>query len=85
MDLSAPQHPMMAHAEREVIQWTAFDPLGGPVRASTHAYRSNATDDKRVRLDEAINYSFAGANATLHLDGEPALPTRRASIRLSMT
>jgi hypothetical protein len=56
MDLSAPQHPMMAHAEREVIQWTAFDPLGGPVRASTHAYRSNASDDERSRLDEAINY-----------------------------
>ena len=56
MDLSAPQHPMMAHAEREVIQWTAFDPLGGPVRASTHAYRSNAGDDERVRLDEAVNF-----------------------------
>src|ERR1700759_5300306 len=27
MDLSAPQHPMMQHTEREVIQWTAFDPL----------------------------------------------------------
>jgi hypothetical protein len=38
MDLSAPQHPMMAQAERKVIQWTAFDPVGGPVRASTHAY-----------------------------------------------
>ena len=56
MDLSAPQHTMMAHAERELIQWTAFDPLGGPVRASTHAYRSNASDDERVRLDEAITY-----------------------------
>jgi len=30
--------------------------MGGPVRASTHAYRSNASDDERVRLDEAINY-----------------------------
>jgi len=29
MDLSAPQHPMMAQAERKVIQWTAFDPVGG--------------------------------------------------------
>ena len=56
MDLSAPQRPMMTHAEREVIQWTAFDPLGGPVRASTHAYLSNAGDDERVRLDEAINF-----------------------------
>jgi hypothetical protein len=55
MDLSAPQHSMMAHAERELIQWTAFDPLGGPVRWSTHAYRSDASDDERVRLDEAIN------------------------------
>ena len=56
MDLSAPQHPMMAQAERQLIQWTAFDPLGGPVRASTHAYRTNASDDERVWLDEAINY-----------------------------
>jgi hypothetical protein len=30
-----------------LIQWTAFDPLGGPVRASTHAYRSSASDDER--------------------------------------
>jgi hypothetical protein len=36
---------MMAQAERQLIQWTAFDPLGGSVRASTHAYRSNASDD----------------------------------------
>jgi hypothetical protein len=56
MDLSAPEHPMMARAEKKVIQWTAFDPLGRPVRASTHAYRSNASDDERVRLNEAINY-----------------------------
>jgi hypothetical protein len=56
MDLSAPQRPMMAQAERQLIQWTAFDPLGGPVRASTHAYRTNASDDERVWLDEAINY-----------------------------
>jgi hypothetical protein len=56
MDLSAPQHPMMSQAERQLIQWTVFDPLGGPVRASTRAYRSNASDDERVRVDEAINY-----------------------------
>jgi hypothetical protein len=56
MNLSAPQHPMMAHVEGNLIQWTAFDPLGGPMRASTHAYRSNASDDERGRLDEAINY-----------------------------
>jgi hypothetical protein len=56
MDLSAPQHPMMAQVERDVIQWTAFDPLGGPVRASTHAYRGNAHDYEWASLDEAIDY-----------------------------
>ena len=28
MDLSAPQHPMMAHLEQNVIQWAAFDDFG---------------------------------------------------------
>jgi hypothetical protein len=31
MDLSAPQHPMMVQVERDMVQWTALDPLGGPV------------------------------------------------------
>ena len=33
MDLSAPENPMMSGIERNLIQWTAFDPLSTPARA----------------------------------------------------
>ena len=37
-------------------RWTAFDLMTTPVRASRHAYRNNALDDKRLHLEEAISY-----------------------------
>lgn len=56
MDLSAPERPMMAQVTRDLLQWTAFDPLMSPVRASTRAYSGNNMDDERLHLEEAINY-----------------------------
>ena len=56
MDLSAPQHPMMAQVGRDLLQWSTFDPMMTPVRAATRAYRSNNLDDERLHLQEAISY-----------------------------
>jgi hypothetical protein len=56
MDLSAPERPMMAQVARDLVQWTAFDPLMSPVRASTRAYGANNMDDERLHLEEAISY-----------------------------
>jgi hypothetical protein len=56
MDLSAPQHPMMAQVGRDLLQWSTFDPMMMPVRAATRAYRSNSQDDERLHLEEAISY-----------------------------
>jgi len=56
MDLSTPENSMMAGIERNLIQWTAFDPLSTPARAVTREYGANSLDDERLHLEEAINY-----------------------------
>jgi hypothetical protein len=56
MDLTAPQHPVLQEVSRDILQWTALDPLITPVRASSRAYRSNSIDYERLQLEEAIGY-----------------------------
>jgi hypothetical protein len=56
MDLSAPEYPMTAQAGRDLLQWTAFDSMMTPVRASTQAYGGNSQDEERLHLEEAISY-----------------------------
>lgn len=55
-DLTAPQHPVTSELGRDLLQWTAFDPLTTPVRATSRAYRSNQIDYERVHLEEAVTY-----------------------------
>lgn len=55
-DLTAPQHPVLSEFGRNLLQWTALDPMMMPVRATTRAYRSNGLDDERLHLDTAISY-----------------------------
>jgi hypothetical protein len=38
------------------MQWTLFDPMTTPVRASTRAYGSNEIEYERLHLEEAIDY-----------------------------
>jgi hypothetical protein len=56
MDLSAPENPMMAGIERNLVQWTAFDPLSTSARASTLQYNGNSLENTRLHLEEAISY-----------------------------
>jgi hypothetical protein len=56
MDLSTPENPMMARVGKDLLQWTAFDPMATPVRASTLQYNSNSLDNTRLHLEEAISY-----------------------------
>src|ERR1700761_405687 len=56
MDLTAPQHPVLSEVSRDLLQWTALDPLVTPVRASSRAYRTNSSDYERLHLEEAIGY-----------------------------
>jgi len=56
MDLSAPENPVMARVGQNLLQWTAFDHMMTPVRASTHAYGTNRQEDERLHIEEAINY-----------------------------
>ncbi len=55
-DLTAPQHPVMSEAGRDILQWTMFDPMITPVRATSRAYRTNQIDHERLHLEEAISY-----------------------------
>jgi hypothetical protein len=56
MDLSAPENPMMLQVSRDLLQWTAFDPMSTPVRASTLEYSGKSLDNTRLHLEEAISY-----------------------------
>lgn len=56
LDLNTPQHPVMSEVRRSLLQWTAFDPLMMPVRASSRMYRSNESDAERMKLEETITY-----------------------------
>jgi hypothetical protein len=73
MDLNSPQHPVMAEVRRSLLQWTAFDPLTTPVRASSRMYHSNSSDDERLKLQETITYLRSAPTA--ETDG--AMPTDR--------
>jgi len=56
MDLSAPENQMMARVGQDLLQWTAFDPMIAPIRASTHAYDTNRQEAERLHIEEAISY-----------------------------
>jgi hypothetical protein len=56
LDLSAPEHPAVTNVERQLLQWTALDTVGTPVRAASRAYRTNEVDHERVHLEEANSY-----------------------------
>lgn len=56
LDLSTPQNPSVNNVERQILQWTAFDAIDTPVRATTRAYRTNQVDDERLHLEEANSY-----------------------------
>jgi hypothetical protein len=55
-DLTAPQHPVLSEAGRNLLQWAALDPMMMPVRATSRAYRSNGIDDERLHLETAVWY-----------------------------
>jgi len=71
-DLTAPQHSVLSEVGRDLVQWTAFDPMIMPVRATTRAYRANSLDDERLHLDTAISYLRSAPSSN---DG--AAPTRK--------
>lgn len=56
LDLTAPEHPVLSGVTRDLLQWTLFDPMITPVRATTRAYRTNGGDYERLQLEEAAGY-----------------------------
>ena len=56
LDLNSPGHPVTLELERDILQWTTFDPMITPVRATSRAYRSNEIAYERVHLEETISY-----------------------------
>ncbi|MFL6452093.1 MAG: hypothetical protein ACJ746_31165 [Bryobacteraceae bacterium] len=73
LNLNAPQHPVLSEARRSLLQWTTFDPLMMPVRASSRMYRSNDSDHERLKLEETITYLRSAPTAT----GDGAGPTNQ--------
>ena len=56
VNLTAPLNPVMSGFTRQLVQWTAFDPLTTWVRAPSRSYQANAADDMRFHLEETISY-----------------------------
>jgi hypothetical protein len=73
LDLNTPQHPVMSEVRHSLLQWTAFDPLTMPVRASSRMYHSNTSDEERLKLEATITYLRSGPTA----EADPAMPTSK--------
>ncbi len=71
LDLNTPQHPVISEVRRSLLQWTAFDPLMMPVRASSRMYRSNESDAERMKLEETITYLRGAPTA----EADRSMPT----------
>lgn len=56
VDLTSPEHPVISGFGRDLLQITMLDPAMMPIRASSHAYRSNELDRDRVHLEAALSY-----------------------------
>src|SRR5579872_3140364 len=69
LDLSRPTDPMWNRLVGNLVQLTAFDPEGIPLRAPTRSYRTNTLGFERLRLEEAI--SFLGRAPVGDGDGSP--------------
>ena len=55
-NLSAPRHPVLTQVGRDVLQYTTFDPMIMPIRATSRAYRTNEINHERLHLEEVISY-----------------------------
>jgi hypothetical protein len=56
IDISQPAGPIVSNVARDILQWSLFDPMMMPVRASSRTYRTNQLDNERLHLEEAIGY-----------------------------
>jgi hypothetical protein len=56
INLNAPQHPVLSGISRNLVQWTAFDPLAKGVRATSRSFWANQVDYERLHLEAAISH-----------------------------
>jgi hypothetical protein len=54
-NLSAPRHFVLTQVGRDILQYTTFDPMIMPIRATSRAYRTNEVNHERLHLEEAIS------------------------------
>jgi len=56
LDMSDTRRRVWKRLGFNVLQWTALDPMMMPVRASSHAYRTNLIDHERLHIEEALSF-----------------------------
>jgi hypothetical protein len=56
VNVAAPRHAVITRIGRQIVQYTALDPMTMPVRATSRAYGSNEMDHERLHLEEAVDY-----------------------------
>jgi hypothetical protein len=62
-NLSTPRHPVLTQVGRDILQYTTFDPMIMPIRATSRAYRTNEVNHERLHLEEAISYLRQAPNS----------------------
>jgi hypothetical protein len=62
-NLSTPRHPVLTQVSRDILQYTTFDPMIMPIRATSRAYRTNEVNHERLHLEEAISYLRQAPNS----------------------
>jgi hypothetical protein len=76
VDLSKPQDATVSGLFQQVLQVTAFDPLGTPYRAATRSYRLNRLQHRDLRIAEA-------ASALSDMTGDPDVRMVRSRLILT--
>jgi len=56
LDMSDPRRRVWTRLGHDLVQWTTLDPMMMPVRASSHAYRTNLIDHERLHIEEALSF-----------------------------
>jgi hypothetical protein len=56
LDMAAPRGRVWKRVGHDLLQWTTLDPMMMPVRASSHAYRTNLIDYERLHIEEALSF-----------------------------
>jgi hypothetical protein len=87
IDISQPTGPIVSGVTHDILQWSLFDPMMMPVRASSRTFRTNELDNERLHLEEAVGYlreAPASAGGSMDSSGLTQAELNTVIARLSL-